>query len=360
MVGSVLLKRMHKMDDFAGIEARFFSSSSSGQATQILDFGTLELLDANDLRALSQCQIILSCQGSAYTREIHPQLRQSGWCGYWLDAASHLRASPTACLCLDPVNLPQIQEALRSGCRDFVGANCTVSLLLLAVWGLIRNEEIKWIKTDTYQAISGAGARALNQLIEDTHQVSSLAKNQSSTLEQVAILQQQSHGTDGSLRPFDIQAWIDEADTDGQTKEERKSNDEAQKILGPLAPRIAASCVRVPALRSHAQSLTIKLRRSMDIAEITEQLATAHPWVKVISNTEEATKQSLTPMAVSHSLDIRIGRLRKLDLETNMISLHTAGDQLLWGAAEPLRRMLQILVQKDLKTSRHDAFEISG
>lgn len=351
MVGSVLLERMRAEGDFEGLDVRFFSTSNAGGAAPPEGVsGRLE--EARDISRLRACEIVLSCQGGAYTSEVFDALRESGWNGYWIDAASTLRLRPDSTLVLDPVNGDQIRERLSSGCRTFVGANCTVSLLLMAIVGLYRAGLVEWVSTMTYQAVSGAGARKLAELAKQIRHMSvpglDLNSLSSVAVEQAVTRVQRSD----SLPIAEIEAplacnvlpWIDRAMSDGQTREEWKASVEASKILGASPPvRIDGTCARVDAMRCHSQALCIKLTRDLPLDVLSETLQRGNPWVRLVENTKKATLRQLTPSAVAGTLDIAVGRLRKLKLGRGYLGAFTVGDQLLWGAAEPLRRMLLIL-----------------
>jgi aspartate-semialdehyde dehydrogenase len=359
MVGSVLMERMINEQDFAAIaEPIFFTTSQHGQPGPDVGHGCQPLRDAFDLDALAAMDAIVTCQGGEYTQKIFKPLRDQGWKGYWIDAASTLRMMPDSTIVLDPVNQPVIEQALQAGKREFIGGNCTVSLMLMALNGLIKQDLIEWISVMTYQAASGAGARHMRELLLQMghlyHSVSdALSDSQAAILDIdrtiTAELRSEACPTTcftvplaGSLIP-----WIDSALANGQSREEWKGQVETNKILDRTAAQIIpvdGLCVRVGAMRCHSQGLTIKLRQTMPIEEITTLLATGNDWVRVIPNTPEATRLHLTPTAVSGTLDIPIGRLRTLTMGSDYISAFTVGDQLLWGAAEPLRRMLKLLL----------------
>lgn len=352
MVGSVLLQRMREENDFPGLEPVFFSTSNVGGATP-KEAGSRGILrDAKDLQALASCDVLVSCQGGDYTTEIYGKLRKSGWQGYWIDAASTLRMADDAVIILDPVNSDVIQDGLAKGIRTFAGGNCTVSLMLMAVAGLLKAGWVEWITTMTYQAASGGGAAKMLELVK---QMGCLIDPTRATPSENALevdrmvidaqrsgsLPTQEFGAPlaGSLIP-----WIDKDMPGGQTKEEWKGMAETNKILGlnPPVP-VDGICVRVGTMRCHSQGLCIKLKRDVPLAEIEETLAGANPWVRVIPNDKRSTLRSLTPTAVSGTLNVPVGRLHKLKLGPEYLGAFTVGDQLLWGAAEPLRRMLNIL-----------------
>jgi aspartate-semialdehyde dehydrogenase len=317
------------------------------------------LKDANDIAELAKHEILVSCQGGDYTKAIHPKLRAAGWKGYWIDAASALRMDKNAVIVLDPVNKPVIDKALAEGVKDYIGGNCTVSLMLMAIDGLLRADLVEWVSAMTYQAASGAGAQNMRELLQQMGEVHYAAKalleNPASAIleidrEVAGILRDESFPTEhfgvplaGSLLP-----WIDTDLGNGQSREEWKGHVESNKILGRAANREVAVdgiCVRVGAMRCHSQGLTLKLRRDLPLEEIEKLLADANPWVKVVPNKREETLKRLTPVAVTGTLDVPIGRLRKLRMGGEYLSAFTVGDQLLWGAAEPLRRMLGIVLE---------------
>jgi aspartate-semialdehyde dehydrogenase len=356
MVGSVLMDRMRAEHDFDVIDPVFFSTSQAGGAAPDVGRGAGTLRDANDLGALAACDVILTCQGGDYTNAVHPKLRAAGWKGYWIDAASALRMKDDAVIILDPVNRGVIDAALRAGVRDYIGGNCTVSLMMLALGGLLREDLVEWITSMTYQAASGAGAPNMRELLEQmgvAHaSVAGLLRDPGS-----AILDIDRAVTDclrgdslpkaqfgaplaGSLIP-----WIDKDLGNGQSREEWKGSAETNKILGRSADPIPVEgiCVRIGAMRCHSQAMTIKLRRDLPLAEIEKIVASGNDWVRLVPNTREDSIRELSPARVSGTLQIPIGRVRKLAMGGEYISAFTVGDQLLWGAAEPLRRMLRIL-----------------
>jgi len=313
--------------------------------------------DALEIAALKSLPVVISCQGGDYTNDVYPRLRREGWKGYWIDAASALRMEKGAVIILDPVNKPVIDRAVESGIKDYIGGNCTVSLMLMAIDGLFRADVVEWVSAMTYQAASGAGAQNMRELLQQMGEVHFAAKglldNPSSAIldidsEVAGILRDEGFPTEhfgvplaGSLLP-----WIDSDLGNGQSREEWKGHVETNKILGrPDNKQVPVDglCVRIGAMRCHSQGLTIKLRRDIPLAEIEQMLASGNPWVKVVPNKREETLQRLTPVAVTGTLDVPIGRLRKLKMGGEYLSAFTVGDQLLWGAAEPLRRMLGIL-----------------
>ena len=362
MVGSVLMERMLAEGDFAQFEPVFFSTSSVGGAgPKVAGRETGKLLDAKSTAALKAMDIIVSCQGGDYTNEVYPQLRSAGWKGYWIDAASALRMKDDAVIVLDPVNLPVIKDALSRGVKDFIGGNCTVSLMLMGLQGLFKAGLVEWLTSMTYQAASGAGAQNMRELVRQMAVASGSVKEQladpaSAILDidrRVAeTIRSQAFPTEHFGVPLagSVIPWIDKDLGNGQSKEEWKGQAEANKILGLGGDKIVpvdGVCVRVGAMRCHSQALTIKLTKDVPLAEIEGLLAAANNWVRVVPNEREPSIRELTPAAVTGTLDIPIGRLRKLDLDRSAkgryLAAFTCGDQLLWGAAEPLRRMLRIL-----------------
>jgi aspartate-semialdehyde dehydrogenase len=355
MVGSVLLQRMQEENDFAGVEPVFFSTSQAGGVAP-MNAGTLK--NASDLAELKKLDVIITCQGGDYTKEIHPALRKSGWQGYWIDAASSLRMEQDAVIILDPVNRNVIDAALARGQKDFIGGNCTVSLMLMALGGLLRANQVEWISTMTYQAASGAGAPNMRELLSQMGvlhgSVASLLANPSSAIldidQQVTeMLRSESlpkkefgFALAGNLLP-----WIDREVEDGQSREEWKGYAETNKILGTAQPiPVDGLCVRVGAMRCHSQALTIKLKQDLPIGEIEDLIRNDNQWVKLVPNTKADSLAQLTPAAVSGTLSVPIGRVRKMKMGPQYLSAFTCGDQLLWGAAEPLRRMLRILQER--------------
>ncbi|MBL8890646.1 MAG: aspartate-semialdehyde dehydrogenase [Planctomycetaceae bacterium] len=362
MVGSVLMQRMTEENDFVHFEPVFFSTSNSGgTGPKIRGQETGELLLATDISALSKMDVIVSCQGGEYTSSVYSQLRNHSWNGYWIDAASTLRLNEDAIIILDPVNDHVIRNGLTKGVRCFVGGNCTVSLMLIALHGLFRNDLVQWLTSMTYQAASGAGAQNMRELLLQmgaaSGSVSHLLADPAAAILEIdrtvaATLRSEEYPTAqfgvplaGSLIP-----WIDKDLGNGQSKEEWKGRSETNKILG-LAPDtipVDGICVRVGAMRCHSQALTLKLKQDVPLGEIEDMLASANPWAKVVRNEREASLRELTPAAVTGGMVCPVGRLRKLDLDPSQrgvyLSAFTVGDQLLWGAAEPLRRMLRILL----------------
>jgi len=355
MVGSVLLQRMQEENDFAGIEPVFFSTSQAGGAAP-MNAGTLK--SASDIAELKKLDVIITCQGGDYTKEIHPALRKTGWQGYWIDAASSLRMEKDAVIILDPVNRNVIDEALARGQKDFIGGNCTVSLMLMALGGLFRAGLVEWLSSMTYQAASGAGAPNMRELLAQMgvlhDSVADLLKNPASAIldidrEVTATLRGEGMPKKefgfplaGSLLP-----WIDREVEDGQSREEWKGYAETNKILGTESPiPVDGICVRVGAMRCHSQAMTVKLKKDVPIDEIENLIANDNEWVKLVPNTKADSLARLTPAAVSGTLTVPVGRVRKMKMGPQYLSAFTCGDQLLWGAAEPLRRMLRILAER--------------
>ena len=358
MVGSVLLQRMRAEDDFSLVEPVFFSTSQVGGQAPDVGVAPSVLKDANDLDALGACDVLMSCQGGDYTSVIHPQLRQAGWKGFWIDAASTLRMADNAVIILDPVNRDVIDRAVVAGGRDFIGGNCTVSLMLMAMTGLFRAGLVEWVSAMTYQAASGAGAQQMRELVAQmgaAHaSVSTLLDNPASAIGDIdRTMAATLRGTDFPTRHFghplagSLLPWIDKDLGNGQSREEWKGMVECNKILGRGAQPIPVDgiCVRVGAMRCHSQALTMKLTRDVPLDEIEQRLAAAHEWVRVVPNEKEQTLAALTPAAVTGTLAVPVGRLRKLAMGSEYLGAFTVGDQLLWGAADPLRRMLRIILE---------------
>jgi aspartate-semialdehyde dehydrogenase len=356
MVGSVLMGRMRAEQDFTHFQTTFFSTSQAGQAAPMVASGQVLLADALDVSQLAAMDVILSAQGGDYTSLIHPKLRAAGWTGYWIDAASTLRMQDSAVIVLDPVNGAAIQQALDRGVRDLIGGNCTVSLMLMALAGLFKQDLIEWATAMTYQAASGAGAAQMRELLTQMGVVHASVASQLADpacaildIDQAVSaclrserLPTQAFGTPlaGNLIP-----WIDKDLGNGQSREEWKGAAETNKILG-LAPNtipIEGLCVRVGAMRCHSQALTIKLKTPVPLAEVESLIQEAHAWVRVVPNERAASIRELAPAAVSGALMVPIGRLRSLSMGEEYLTAFTVGDQLLWGAAEPLRRVLRLL-----------------
>ena len=363
MVGSVLIDRMQAEGDFDLIEPVFFSTSNAGGKAPAQAKNETTLKDAFDIEALKQCDIIITAQGGDYTAEVFPRLRATGWTGHWIDAASTLRMNDDAVIVLDPVNLPVIQNALAKGGNNWVGGNCTVSCMLMGVGALYKAGLVEWMTSMTYQAASGGGAQHMRELLTQFGTLNAevrpllddpksaileidrriLAKQQS-----LSALETANFGVPlgGSLIP-----WIDKDLGDGMSKEEWKGGAETNKILGQgagfgtAAVPVDGFCVRIGAMRCHSQALTFKLKKDVPLADIEAMIAADNAWVKVVPNTREASIRDLTPVAVTGTMQIPVGRLRKLVMGPEYLGAFTVGDQLLWGAAEPLRRMLRILIE---------------
>lgn len=363
MVGSVLMQRMQEEKDFALIDPVFFTTSNIGGKAPNLGREAPPLKDARSVDALRQVDIIITCQGGDYTNDIYPQLRASGWDGHWIDAASALRMEKNSVIILDPVNKPVIEKALAQGGKEWIGGNCTVSLMLMALGGLFQNDLVEWATSMTYQAASGAGAQNMRELLAqmgELHRASrELLSDPASAIldidrEVAGIMRDEGFPAAnfgvplaGSLIP-----WIDKDLGNGQSKEEWKGGAETNKILGrgegfsTAAIPVDGLCVRIGAMRCHSQALTIKLKKDVPLDEIGHMLATANDWVKVVPNQREVTMKELTPATVTGTLTVPVGRLRKMSMGGEYLSAFTVGDQLLWGAAEPLRRMLRILLER--------------
>jgi len=356
MVGSVLMERMLAEADFNGFEPLFFSTSQAGQAGPAIGRPTPPVADAHDTGRLKSMDIIVSCQGGGYTEAIYPALRRDGWSGYWIDAASTLRMAPDSVIILDPVNRHVIDRALQRGIKDFIGGNCTVSLMLMGIGGLFAEDLIEWMTSMTYQAASGAGAQNMRELVA---QMRAIGQDAAALLDDpaAAILDLDRRVTAclrggglpvaqwGVPLAASLIPWIDRPMENGQTREEWKGLVETNKILGradrPIP--IDGQCVRIGAMRCHSQAFTIKLKQDLPLAEIEALIAGHNDWVRVIPNDRETTARELTPARVSGTLAVPVGRIRKLNLGPDYLTAFTVGDQLLWGAAEPLRRMLLIL-----------------
>jgi aspartate-semialdehyde dehydrogenase len=359
MVGSVLMQRMTAERDFDHIEPVFFSASKAGGKGPAIGAKTPPLGSATDIAALKTLDAIVSCQGGDYTNDVHPKLRAAGWDGYWIDAASALRMADDAVIILDPVNRRVIDAALRDGVRNYIGSNCTVGLLMMALAGLLERDLIEWMTCMTYQAASGAGAQSMRELLSQMGEAHLAAKDlladpTSSILdidrEVAGILRDETFPTEHTTVPLagSLIPWIDKDLGNGVSKEEWKGGAELNKILGreknPIT--VESICVRIGAMRCHSQAVTIKLRRDIPLAEIEAIIAGAHQWVRVVPNTREESIARLSPAAVTGHLDVPIGRLRKLAMGGEYLGAFTVGDQLLWGAAEPLRRMIRILLER--------------
>jgi aspartate-semialdehyde dehydrogenase len=363
MVGSVLMDRMQAENDFSLIEPIFFSTSNAGGAAPAMAKNEKTLKDAHDIDALKKCDIIITAQGGDYTTEVFPKLRAAGWKGHWIDAASTLRMKDDAVIVLDPVNMPVIQAALAKGGNNWIGGNCTVSCMLMGVGALYKAGLVEWMSTQTYQAASGGGAQHMRELLTQygtlNAEVKALLDDPKSAILEIdrkVIAKQRGLGADetanfgvplgGSLIP-----WIDKDMGNGVSREEWKGMAETNKIMGlgdgfgTAAIPVDGFCVRVGAMRCHSQALTFKLKKDVPVADIEALIAADNQWAKVIPNTREATMKDLTPVAVTGTMDIPVGRIRKLAMGPEYVGAFTIGDQLLWGAAEPLRRMLRVLLE---------------
>ena len=363
MVGSVLMERMQQENDFALFEPLFFSTSNAGGAAPAQAKNESKLVDASDLKALARCDIVVTAQGGDYTNEVFPKLRAAGWKGHWIDAASALRMKDDAIIILDPVNMPVIKNALAKGNKNWIGGNCTVSCMLMGVGALFKAGIVEWMSTMTYQAASGGGAQHMREMLVQygtlNAEVRALLDNPASAIleidRKVSARQRSMAGAEtehvgvplgGSLIP-----WIDKDMGNGQSREEWKGMAETNKILGrgpgfgaPAVP-VDGVCVRVGSMRCHSQALHFKLTRDVPVADIEAMIAADNPWAKVVPNERDATMKRLTPVAVTGTMDIPVGRIRKLAMGPQHVAAFTIGDQLLWGAAEPLRRMLRLLLE---------------
>jgi aspartate-semialdehyde dehydrogenase len=358
MVGSVLLQRMREERDFELIDPVFFTTSNAGGKGPDVGRGTAALKDARSIDDLKALDVVVTCQGGDYTNEVHPRLRAAGWNGYWIDAASALRMKNDAVIILDPVNLDVIKDGLARGLKDYIGGNCTVSLMIMGLHGLFKHGVVEWMTAMTYQAASGAGAQNMRELLAQmgtAHAAAGelLADPASAILE---IDRRVANSLRSDAMPKEhfgvplagsLIAWIDKDLGNGQSREEWKAQAEGNKILGRAQAPIPIDgiCVRIGAMRCHSQALTIKLTRDVPLGEIEAMLADANPWVRVVPNEREASIRELSPAAVTGALHVPVGRLRKLAMGPQYLAAFTVGDQLLWGAAEPLRRMLRILLE---------------
>ncbi|AVX36305.1 aspartate-semialdehyde dehydrogenase [Yersinia massiliensis] len=356
MVGSVLMQRMIEERDFDGIRPVFFSTSQHGQAAPTFTGQQGTLQDAFDIDALSALDIIITCQGGDYTNEVYPKLRKAGWQGYWIDAASSLRMQDDAIIILDPVNHYVIKQGLDKGIKTFAGGNCTVSLMLMSLGGLFANNLVEWASVATYQAASGGGARHMRELLTQMGMLhAGVAKELQDPASAILDIERKvTAATRSGTLPTDnfgvplagsLIPWIDKALDNGQSREEWKGQAETNKILNTSSViPVDGLCVRIGALRCHSQAFTLKLKKDVSLPEIEQMLATHNDWVRVIPNDRELSMRELTPAAVTGTLNTPVGRLRKLNMGPEYLSAFTVGDQLLWGAAEPLRRMLRILL----------------
>ena len=370
MVGSVLMDRMRAERDFDRIEPLFFSTSQRGGKGPAIGRDVPPVGDARDLDSLTALDILVSCQGSDYTSEVYPKLRAAGWNGYWIDAARTLRMQDDAVIVLDPVNLPVIRSALARGVRNYIGGNCTVSCMLMGMHGLFARDLVEWMTCATYQAASGGGAQHMRELLAQFGLIHSevrqlLAEPASAILEiDRKVLAKQSDGTlpmehfGGVPLAGNLIPWIDKDLGNGMSLEEWKGGAETNKILGrggtfgmPATP-VDSVCVRIGAMRCHSQALTIKLKQDLPLEEIARIIATANEWVRVVPNDRDSSIRELTPAAVTGRMHIAVGRLRKLSMGGEYLAAFTVGDQLLWGAAEPLRRMLRILLESGIEPAR--------
>jgi aspartate-semialdehyde dehydrogenase len=356
------VQRMREERDFDHVEPVFFSTSQAGGQGPAIGKATGPVKNATDVAELKKLPVIISCQGGDYTSEIYPKLRSEGWKGYWIDAASTLRMKEDATIILDPVNMGLIKDAVAKGTRDFIGGNCTVSLMLMGMAGLFQRDEVEWMTSMTYQAASGQGAAAMRDLVAQMAQVGSAAGSLMNDPASAILdidravsesIRSRSLPKDNIGYPLagSLLAWIDKDLGNGQSREEWKAQAEANKILGRNGHVIPMDgiCVRIGAMRCHSQALTIKLRRPLPLDEIEGMIADAHDWVKVVPNRREETLAELTPAAVTGKLSVPVGRLRKMPMGADYLAAFTVGDQLLWGAAEPLRRMLRILLDAGVK-----------
>jgi len=362
MVGSVLVQRMREERDFDHIEPEFFSTSQAGGKGPATGKDTGPVKSATDIGALKSLPVIVACQGGDYTNLVYPQLRAAGWKGYWIDAASALRMKDDAVIILDPVNMPVIEGALASGVRNYIGGNCTVSLMMMGLAGLLRNDLVEWMTSMTYQAASGAGAAYMRELAEQLAHLGDAAKP--ALADPAASALDIDRRVTDALRNgglpkehfgFPLAAsllpWVDQDLGDGQSREEWKGQAETNKILGRSDRPILVDgiCVRVGAMRCHSQALTIKLKKNVPLGEIEGIIAEGNEWVRVVPNRKDETLAGLTPAAVTGKLSVPVGRLRKLPMGGDYLAAFTVGDQLLWGAAEPLRRMLRILLDSGVR-----------
>lgn len=361
MVGSVLVNRMLEENDFALIDATFFSTSTHGTpAPKVGEYDLGLIGDANSVSELSKYDMIITCQGGDYTKVMHPQLRAAGWNGFWIDAASTLRMEQDVSLILDPINKDQLKAAIAAGKKDFAGSNCTVSLMLIGLGGIFTKGLVESAIVSSYQAASGAGAANMRELVEQFgavyNNVAEDLQDKSKTMLDVAAKVQEQLSSNlpapyfGAPLAASLLPWIDAQYDNGFTKEEWKGHAETNKLLGlePGSIKVDSTCVRVGVLRSHSQSITLKLKENLSVAQIEELIANHNKWAYLVPNNKEATIHQLTPTAVSGTLKIAVGRVRKLSLGKEYVSIFTVGDQLLWGAAEPLRRMLRLILNAEL------------
>jgi len=362
MVGSVLVQRMREEGDFDLVEPVFFSTSQAGGQGPAIGRAVEAVQDAMNIDALRALPVIITCQGGDYTNAVYPKLRSAGWKGYWIDAASALRMQDDAVIVLDPVNLPIIEQAHAKGLRDYIGGNCTVSLMLMGLAGLFRNDLVEWMTSMTYQAASGAGAANMRELVAQMSAIGeharpllndpassalTLDRDVTETIRSAALPREQfGHSLAASLLP-----WIDKDLGNGQSREEWKGQSETNKILGRSERPIPIDgiCVRIGAMRCHSQAFTIKLRQDVPLDEVEGMIAEGNEWVKLVPNQREVSLAELTPAAIGGKLSVAVGRVRKLPMGGEYLTAFSVGDQLLWGAAEPLRRMLRILLDAGVK-----------
>lgn len=358
MVGSVLLHRMEQEQDFKDFETHFFSTSQQGLSSPLQGENFyFTIKDANDLDQLAEMDFILTCQGGEYTTKIYEPLRKKNWQGYWIDAASTLRGDENSIIVLDPINLEAIEKGISDGIQNFIGGNCTVSLMLLSLAPLIERDLVEWISSMTYQSVSGAGAKMMNQLFSEMKNLGqielsdkNLTQDMISIDQKINLLQMQNSHQDNFLIAANLIPWIDKALENGQSKEEFKGAFEANKILQKQYSQqklgVDGTCVRVGVMRCHSQGFTIQLKKEVSQKDMAEMFQNSHPWLSFVSNEKEQTIEKLNPLAVSGKLNIAVGRIRPLNFGKNIWNAFSVGDQLLWGAAEPIRRALKILLKK--------------
>lgn len=357
MVGSILMQRMKSEGDFSKFQPTYFGASAASMPYVDVCGKERTLVDANSIEHLAEMHIVISCQGSDYTQNIYPRLRATGWQGYWIDAASALRMNTDSVIVLDPVNREQIDRALTSGCRNFIGGNCSITLTLLGLAGLFHANLIDWMSVMTYQAASGAGAAYVRELLKQIKFLSGAVTDELTSDKPItALLDRAQAALVSSMLPLaqfrvplvgSIISWIDSDLGNGSSREEWKGEVETNKLLGlnPGSIRVDGLCVRVGVLRCHSAAVTMQLKRDISLAELETLISSAHEWVEFVPNTKSATLERLSPVALSGSLKVGVGRLKKLSVGRNMYSVFTVGDQLLWGAAEPLRRVLNIILE---------------
>lgn len=359
MVGSVLMGRMKEEKDFDLVEPVFFTTSNAGGNGPSIGKEVQPLKDAKNINELKAMNAIISCQGGDYTTEVYPKLREAGWKGYWIDAASTLRMTNDSIIILDPVNLNVIKNGLTKGIKNYIGGNCTVSLMLMALGGIYERDLVEWMSAMTYQAASGAGANNMRELIKQMGSVHAKVKDllvdPASAILEIDMKVSDHIRSDAYPKEFfgvplagSLIPWIDKQLDNGQSREEWKGQAETNKILGregnPIP--IDGTCVRIGAMRCHSQALTVKMKKDIPLDEVADMLAKHNKWVKVVPNAREITMRELTPAAITGTLTVPVGRLRKMNMGPTFLNAFTCGDQLLWGAAEPLRRMLRIVIEK--------------